>query len=56
MKTAAQVADMSDPESQKLQSILYMKDLDLESQHVPQCADFVVYIFKKKSKSMRVLR
>ena len=39
----------------KLNSLLYLRDLDMSTHQVPNCKEFVVYIFKK-SKSMRVLR
>lgn len=36
-------------------SIVYLRDLDLSIQHVPNCKDFIVYIFKKRNQA-RVLR
>ena len=43
------------PEKLQMQNLLFMKVPDVANQHVPNCHDFVIYIFKKNS-SMRVKR
>lgn len=42
-------------DNQSSESIVYLRDLDLSIQHVPNCRDFIVYIFKKRNQA-RVLR